>query len=162
MTETRDSKPQDIENNIVHYADKLRAGLLDDDPTLKAQVETVLAANPGTEHFWQHVRRELEQLAASDSCVDSELKVRRREALQRAGRKKPRRATWPQLATATAFTIVVAVTAILLFGRYLLEPLTPATEEVALSSDPELEVLNANLDFYAWLDTQNSSAPDPR
>lgn len=162
MTETRNLQQQDIENDIVHYADKLRAGLLDDDPELKAKVRAVLTASPGSDGLWPRVRNELQHPTVQASGVSHELRARRREVLYGSRRKQTQRPVWPRLAAATAFAAVLVVGAAWWIGRDLLGPVAPSAEEVALPGDPELEQLNANLDFYAWLDHHQTTAANPR
>lgn len=100
------------------------------------------------------------QLDASARDLDghtlSRLNRARQQALSQIGRPAPRR--WRWLALASAASIALAVMLLPQLRQPVLEPVPvvqDSIEDFELLTSEESLALYSDLDFYAWLDTQD-------
>lgn len=133
--------------------DQLRAGLLDEQAALKRQLEAHLA-------ICEHCRVRVDWRSVADQAIDSgqvqaRLGAARRSALQ-APARRPRR----YLPVAAAASILVVVTASLLFNHED-PPLDRQSAPAQAQAEPA--DLYEDLDFYLWLadHAHNGNKPGP-
>jgi hypothetical protein len=139
--------------------DRLRAGLLDDDPAGKNRLLAHLAAcDPCRRRIeaWNGLARALNDAALDAPSLARELAARRRAAL--AGRSATRAAVSRAPRYALAATL-----AALLAGAGVFLALERPAERVAATAQAEMPDLYADLDFYLWLareGARDEAAPD--
>ena len=163
------------ENINVMHADRLRAGLLDDDPELSRAVRTAL--EPGgqledSDDVWNRVYEEFEASANENPRLTNQLRIRRRAVLSgKAPNIKRRRFTLPHMAFATAASVALTLGIVSIIGgtapteapvsRALHMAATDlANAYVSNVVDIDLDLTN-NVDFYAWMGGRNDLAVEP-
>ncbi len=146
--------------------DRLRAGLLDDDPALKSKVEMSLAADGraiARAALWKRVNEELDRGLERFPTLANQLRLRRREVL--AGKRRSH-AALPLVAGGAAAMLTLAVAISTFQGSPQPEqaaaPVEPAVAtaaayQVQTVADDRLD-LATNLDFYVWLANQREAA----
>lgn len=157
MTENR--------NVSTTQLDQLRAGLLDDDPELKARVEDELrrdAGLAGQYGRWDEVRGQLESEREDATRLNNQLRLRRRRVLSGKAVEKPRRFTLPQMALAAATSVALTLAMVLWFNERppegaasvaVTDMIQDATQPV-LTGNIEVD-LESNVDFYVWMQGQD-------
>ncbi len=142
----------EIDKSTADLLDRLRAGLLDDQPDLKARAEQAIANNPAMQHGHEVVRhtiRHLDESADDAVAINNQLRLRRREVLSgNVRRSAPRRA--PRLVLGAAATVVLAVA----IGWFTLPALNQLPNLVSGADRKDISDLADNLDFYVWLETR--------
>ncbi|HHJ18142.1 MAG TPA: hypothetical protein ENJ80_15790 [Gammaproteobacteria bacterium] len=123
--------------------DRLRAGLLDDAPAQKAELENHLAQCSACRqrHNWPAT------LQAADPALDNRLDRARQRAIQAPGKSALRR--FAPLAAAAA----IALVAILLVQTAR----QPDPENTRMAGTTEVPEVYEDLDFYLWLTDHNGS-----
>jgi predicted anti-sigma-YlaC factor YlaD len=123
--------------------DRLRAGLLDQEPAHKAQLEAHLAN-------CESCRRRTQRAAhlQPDAAVSQNLEHRLDQARQRA-MQMPRRASLPRFVVPVAAAAAVALLAVILVDP--LQQEAPSEPQLAESTGVEVPELYEELDFYLWL-----------
>ena len=123
--------------------DRLRAGLLDEDPAHKAELENHLqqCSICRQRHSWPTA------LQATDPALTSRLDQARHLALQAHDKSTLRRLA--PLAAAAAIALVAVL---------LVQPARlPEVENTRLADSTEVPEIYEDLDFYLWLTEHNSS-----
>ena len=137
--------------------DKLRAGLLDKQPEIKAQMEQAIDDEPELQREHHAVRRligQLEKSADNATAINNQLRLRRREVLTDTVTKVARpRGTWITLAAAASLLLALAV------GWFLLPNPHSASNFLSAPGSEEISDLTDNLDFYVWLETRGHILP---
>jgi hypothetical protein len=115
-------------------------------------------ANEQDQSAWlDQIRTQLDASARDlDGHTLSRLNRARQQALSAIGRPAPRR--WHWLALASAVSIALAVALLPQLRQPVLEPVPVAgdsIEDFELLTSEENLALYSDLDFYAWLDTQD-------
>ena len=157
-----------LKNLGIEQIDQLRAGLLDDAPQLKEETEAALVADKSLamEHSrWEQIRQQLDKAEDSDIRLKNQLRLRRRSVLSgKAGVKKSRRFTLPQMALATVASVAVTLSAVLWLTDYSLTAVIPgagydSASGIVYSTTPdatgEFDLTN-NIDFYTWMEHQSN------
>lgn len=153
--------------------DQLRAGLLDDRPELKAAVQAALLRDTGLasqNELFDRVREQLERSRQEATRLNNQLRLRRRRVLTGKAGMKPRRFTLPQMALATATSVILTLVLVLWFndtppgtgiitvaGTGPAETSVPVQEVAAGGID--LDLAN-NVDFYVWMQNQRETSID--
>lgn len=152
----------------VTQIDQLRAGLLDDAPELKAQIESALRQDPalGAEYDrWNLVREQLESSKDDATKLKNQLRLRRRAVLSGNTVRKPWRFTLPQMALTTATSVALTL-GLVLWVNQVPQPdaaanLDASTKTVqstggASTNLPTVDFdLTNNVDFYVWIERQS-------
>ena len=152
----------------VTQIDQLRAGLLDDSPELKAEIESALHQDPAlsTEYDrWNKVREQLESSQDDATKLQNQLRLRRRAVLSGKAVKKPRRFTLPQMALATATSVALTL-GLVLWLNQVPQPNVAANLSASTQTTQTNGVANTNLstvdfdltnnvDFYVWIERQS-------
>lgn len=162
--------------------DRLHAGLLDDKPELKAQVQRAIAQDPevaGHARLWQSVAEELDAATECKSSLVNQLRLRRREVLSGKRRTKSAIPIVAAVAAASLATVIgVGLFVVQQTDRPQQAPaanqlvanattespaVAPASEMIAKVAeyrvqtagrmDDRIDLAN-NLDFYVWLANQ--------
>lgn len=144
MTET--------EKSNADLVDRLQAGLLDDQPDLKAKAEQAIADNPTMEQGHAVVRqviRHLDDATDNNTAVNNQLRLRRREVLSGNARQPASRRA-PRLVIGAAATLVLAVA----IGWFALPVLNDMPYVRSGADREDISDLADNLDFYVWLETR--------
>lgn len=123
--------------------DRLRAGLLDQEPAQKARLEAHLES-------CETCRRRAERVAQlqPDATALQNLERRLDQARQRA-MQMPRRASLPRLVVPVAAAAAVALLAVILVDP--LQQEAPSEPQLADSTAVEVPELYEELDFFLWL-----------
>lgn len=133
--------------------DRLRAGLLDDDPPARAAIIAHLegcAACRRREALWSHLLQALDA-ASADRGAAAALASRRQRLLREAtGRRTLVVRPWLAIAAAIAAMVIGVGAALVIDAR------SPDTTQTAQAPAPDLY---ADLDFYLWLMHQHAHAP---
>jgi hypothetical protein len=116
------------------------------------------SANEQDQSAWlDQIRNQLDTSARDlDGHTLSRLNRARQQALSQMGRPAPRR--WHWLVLASAASIALAVALLPQLRQPVLEPVPVAgdsIEDFELLTSEENLALYSDLDFYAWLDTQD-------
>ena len=147
----------------VTQIDQLRAGLLDDSPELKAQIESTLRQDPAlsTEYDrWNQVREQLETSKEDATKLQNQLRLRRRAVLSGKAVRKPRQFTLPHMALATATSVLLTLGVVLWLNQ---EPQPNVAVNLNASTQPAQSTglstvdfdLTNNVDFYVWMERQS-------
>lgn len=144
--------------------DRLRAGLLDDDPVLKRKIQDSVADKPTTDGIWERICRELDGSLERFPALRNQLRLRRRAAL--TGRRRSSSGI-PALAVAAMASLAMFAGLVVWLGQKETAPeAVLVTPQVAAkvgeltapaSADDRLDLAN-NLDFYVWLANQRQAA----
>jgi hypothetical protein len=120
--------------------DRLRAGLFDDQPQLRARLEQHLQQCPECRraHNWPG------NLLDSGTLPDAQLDTLRRQALAHPA------AHWQHRLLPFAAAAALALAAVGLIS-YLPSPDSPPAPQVAVSEQGNVPELYEDLDFYLWL-----------
>lgn len=157
----------DRQNVSIEQIDQLHAGLLDNTPHLKAQVEAALQQDQNlTAEYarWQQIRQQLESAEDNDVGLKNQLRLRRRSVLSGEAGKKPRRFTLPQMALATATSVALTLGVVLWFAdqphsTVVMQTIDDSTQAIVYSPPSgktgEFDLTN-NVDFYVWMERQNN------
>lgn len=123
--------------------DRLRAGLLDQEPAQKARLEAHLES-------CETCRRRAERVAQlqPDATALQNLERRLDQARQRA-MQMPRRASLPRFVVPVAAAAAVALLAVILVDP--LQQEAPSEPQLADSTAVEVPELYEELDFFLWL-----------
>lgn len=154
------------QNLSTEFLDQLRAGLLEDDPKLKSQVEAILREDQkfaAENDRWEEIRRQLDSMEDSDIRLKNQLRLRRRSVLSGRAGRKTHRFTLPQMALATATSVAVTLSAVLWYNDFsqttvVMEPSGDTATKIAYptSTDETGEFdLTNNVDFYVWMEHQS-------
>lgn len=142
--------------------DRLRAGLLDREPALRARLLDHIGQCPHCQvrlDVWQTLARGLDSGLDRQPGLTGALRARRRAALAGEGARRPRYSAWLTrgLPLAAALSVMAAVGLTVMVNT---AP-TPAPAVAQAENAPDLYV---DLDFYLWLSEQeaNRNAPDNR
>ena len=152
----------------VSQIDQLRAGLLDDTPELKKQIESALYQDPALNveyDRWNRIREQLESSKADSTKLQNQLRLRRRAVLGGKAVRKSWRFTLPQMALATATTVVLTL-GLVLWVNQVPQPnvtanLNASTQmtQTAGATSTNLSMvdfdLTNNVDFYVWIERQS-------
>ncbi|MDH3637149.1 MAG: hypothetical protein OES09_01625 [Gammaproteobacteria bacterium] len=144
--------------------DRLRAGLLDDDPVLTKRIKESLVSEPeaaARNGIWQRLAHELDVSLEQSFALVNQLRLRRREALTGKRRLRP----FAPVIAAGAMAALALVLGVTLFIDRDDTPATSAAVEapqmVAKATDYRVQAnaddhrdLANNLDFYVWLVNQ--------
>ncbi len=146
----------------IDQLDGLRAGLLDDQPELKAKVEAALRRHPELAaqlNVWDRCAAELTDASSRAVAINNRLRLLRREAICGRTRRVDRFQRAPVL-TASALAGMMLVVGLGVFLTREATTTLPTAENVAtnLSGTTEPPDLADNLDFYAWLESQPAVA----
>lgn len=150
-----------IQHPTTESLDRLRAGLLDESPVVKQEIEHHLA-NCATcrrqAGRWDDLVHVLDGTANNEAALAAELHARRRAALAGAATtpRQPWALPWPALATAAAVTLVLGLG---IFLRLPSEITAPPTITQQAQIEPKADMF-ADIDFYVWLAEQEQAA-DP-
>lgn len=156
----------DRENVSIEQIDQLRAGLLDNTPQLKAQVEATLHEdqNFAAEHNrWEQILQQLESAEANDIGLKNQLRLRRRSVLSGKAEKMSLRFTLPQMVLAAATSVALTLSVVLWFTdqpqtAIVMETSDDSTQTIVYRAPPdttgEFDLTN-NVDFYVWMERQN-------
>ena len=129
--------------------DRLRAGLLDDQPETKAGLEAHIAACASCQDRcnWQFL--EPRNLGLDADALQQSLRNARRQALQAGGRRRP----YNLVPYATAALLLIAVS----IGIWTLQPDSGSQQQVAARDTLDARVIPdvyEDLEFYLWLANQ--------
>ena len=133
--------------------DRLRAGLLDEQPEAKMALEQHVAGCAACQQQldgWQQLGPAGLGPELDSTLLASDLQVARRKALDSSRAKHRRRAFVPYAAAAV---LLLAVSA----GLWSLRPDTDTTAQLAASGSEQVPDVYEDLDFYLWLATQNDN-----
>lgn len=119
--------------------DRLRSGLLDDEPQLRSRVEQHLQTCPACRRSYHWPA----SLQGAGRVSDAQLDALRRQALAAPAQRTRR---WLPLAAAAA----LALAAVGLISL-LPSPQSPRAPQVAVSEPNNVPDLYEDLDFYLWL-----------
>lgn len=137
----------------IDQLDRLRTGLLDDDPAARAAVAAHLETCPECqrqEELWPRVSRALDH-AAADRGIANVLASRRHRAL-RGLSSRSRRTPYLGFAVAAAVTAAaVGIGAVLVDMNKPSAPTPTIPTPTLAASDASTPDLYADLDFYLWL-----------
>ena len=126
--------------------DRLRTGLMDDDPAHKAELETHLRdCEICHRRYTFNGMLQSETLASSD--LDSRLNEARRQAMRMPTRHRKQKLIPLAVAAAIALVAVVLVNPV--------QELVPTDHQVASSNGKDVPELYEELDFYLWLADHN-------
>ena len=127
--------------------DRLRAGLLDDDPRQRVTLEQHLQECAACRRAYDWPAR----LAGLDRLPDARLDELRRRALSGSAARAPRRLLPLAAAAALALAAVGLVS-------LLPSPSSPPAPRVAASDTGQVPELYEDLDFYLWLADHKGTA----
>jgi hypothetical protein len=137
----------------TEQADRLRAGLYDDEPVIPRQLRSAMlrTGHRSRQDAWKPVLAEIEALADSSTAINNQLRLRRRQVL--SGRCRPRPGRLPRLAMAATAGIALVMAAT--FIRPPADP--PAVRLTAAPAKAWREVpdLANNVDFYHWMENRS-------
>lgn len=145
----------------VTQIDQLRAGVLDDAPELKAQVESALRQDrtlAAEYDRWNQFREQLESSKEEAIQLQNQLRLRRRAVLSGKAVTKPRRFTLPQMAVATAASVALTLALVLWINEAPQPNVVASTSsgtQKTLLTDVDNANLTNNVDFYVWMERQN-------
>ena len=156
----------------IEQIDRLRAGLLDQTPHIKDEVEAALHAdqNLAAENGrWERIRQQLDATEDNDIRSKNQLRLRRRSVLSGKAGRKPRRFTLPQMALATASGIALTLSAVLWFSyqpqsTVVIKTGVDSADDIvfrsAAEADGEFDLTN-NVDFYVWMEKNELLIEEP-
>lgn len=161
MTENQNATTEDI--------DRLRAGLLDHQPDLKARVQSALKRDQNLraqDGLWRQLRDQLDASGENARQLSNQLRLRRRRALTGQGVKKPQRFSLPQAALAATASLALTLSAVLWFSGGRQNVFDSAGNSIAATiaatgAEQPLPVasrefdLKNNVDFYVWMEDQD-------
>ena len=129
--------------------DRLRAGLLDDQPETKAGLEAHIAACASCQDRcnWQFL--EPRNLGLDADALQQSLRNARRQALQAGGRRRP----YNLVPYATAALLLIAVS----IGIWTLQPDSGSQQQLAAQDSQMVPDIYEDLEFYLWLANQNDN-----
>jgi anti-sigma factor RsiW len=133
--------------------DRMRCGLLDDDPDTRAVVAAHLETCPECkrqEALWPRVSQTLDH-AAADRGIANALATRRRRALRGLSSRTP---VTPHLRFAVAAAlgaVAIGIGAVLMDMNKSPAPTSTVPTSTLAASDAPTPDLYADLDFYLWL-----------
>ncbi len=145
-----------MNSNIKHpdidLVDKLRAGLLDDQPGLADTLRRHLMDCATCRRLgdWTWITRLLD---AAHPPLDARLAGIRREALSKGGTRRPHRVTAGPLAVAASLAAVFVLAVVLMPPHARTPGGSQARQAVAEPPD-----LYENIDFYLWLADHHDNA----
>lgn len=144
----------------TEQADRLRAGLHDDEPETPQQLRPAMQrmGYESRQDAWEPVLAEIEALANSSTAINNQLRLRRRQVL--SGRYRPRRARLPRLAMAATAGI-----ALFMAATFVRPPADrPAARSTAAPAKAWHEVpdLANNVDFYHWMEDRSLVPADQK
>lgn len=151
------------------HVDRLRAGLLGNEPGLEPSVRAALESGgdlAGREKIWDQVCGALDASASDDPRLTNQLRIRRRAVLSGKARGEIRRRfTLPHMAVATATSVALTLGFVSWMGQPPTGADGPISQAVQIAStdlanaivsnvvDIDLD-LTDNVDFYAWMGGQ--------
>ena len=152
--------------------DRLRAGLLDPDSELASRIHAGLVESRSlTEQtkLWDKLRMRLDELESTDTRLTNQLRIRRRSVLNGKGSRKAERFTLLHMALAVAASMVFTLSIVYWTGGFSGSSLqsvslAKTSTHVIPSADMEHAKPGAftdsdvasNVDFYAWIENQES------
>ena len=131
--------------------DRLRAGLLDDQPGQKADLEQHLAKCDSCRahtRIWQQLDPDALGPQLGDNLADN-LQAARKRALASATQRRQ----WNLAPYATAALLLLAVTV----GLWTTQPGIDTTSQMTAQTTRSVPDIHEDLDFYLWLANQNGS-----
>jgi hypothetical protein len=124
----------------TEFLDRLRAGMLDDEPQLRSRLEQHLQTCSACRRAYDWPAG----LQGAGGVSDAELDALRKQALSVSAHHSPRLMLIPLAAAALALAAIGLVS-------LLPSPQSPPTPQVAVSEQHPVPELYEDLDFYLWL-----------
>jgi|GEM_PF-714977 len=135
--------------------DKLRAGLLDDQPAVKSALESHIGHCPSCQSLmnsWQQLGPTALGPQLAPESLGHSLRQARQQALRATGKGHSR--TFMPYATAALLLIAVSV------GFWIAQPEHQDTPMVTADGGQDVPDLYEDIEFYLWLAGQNGNSID--
>jgi len=132
--------------------DKLRAGLLDDQPAVKSALESHIGHCPSCQSLmnsWQQLGPTALGPQLAPESLGHSLRQARQQALRATGKGHSR--TFMPYATAALLLIAVSI------GIWTLQPDNGVQQQMAVQDSRMIPDIYEDLDFYLWLANQKDN-----